>query len=129
MTVPEMGRLLGLTRYQAWEVYRHAKGQLKLIRVADKPRITKESFENWYSNQTLFRIVPEISPIEEKSPAVTSAKPEHKEYVSIREAAESLGISEKRVYRLVQDGTLGGKKIGKAWFIQYADVACYEKED
>ena len=50
-------------------------------------------------------------------------------YVSIREAAECLGISEKRVYRLVQDGTLGGKKIGKAWFIRYADVACYEKED
>ena len=129
ITVPEMGRLLGLTRYQAWEVYRHAKGQLKPIRVADKPRITKESFENWYANQTLFRIEPEISPIEEENPAVTSAEPEHKEYVSIREAAECLGISEKRVYRLVQDGTLGGKKIGKAWFIRYADVACYEKED
>ena len=47
----------------------------------------------------------------------------------IREAAECLGISEKRVYRLIQDGTLNGKKIGKAWFIRYADIASYEKED
>ncbi len=129
MTVPEMGRLLGLNRYQAWEVYRHAKDQLKLIRVAEKPRITRESFDNWYANQTLFHIVPEISLIEEENTVVSDVIPEHKEYVSIREAAECLGISEKRVYRLIQDGTLNGKKIGKAWFIRYADIASYEKED
>ena len=129
MTVPEMGRLLGLNRYQAWEVYRHAKDQLKLIRIAEKPRITRESFENWYTNQTLFHIMPGISPIEEENVAVTATEPEHKEYVSIRETAECLGISEKRVYRLVQDGTLDGKKIGKAWYIRYADIASYEKED
>jgi len=128
MTVPEMGRLLGLNRYQAWEVYRHAKDQLKLIRIAEKPRITRESFENWYANQTLFHIVPE-SLIEEEKTAISETESEHKEYVSIREAAECLGISEKRVYRLVQDGTLDGKKIGKAWFIRYADIASYEKED
>lgn len=129
MTVPEMGRLLGLNRYQAWEVYRHAKDQLKLIRIAEKPRITRESFENWYANQTLFHIMPGISLIEEENVAITATEPEHKEYVSIKEAAECLGISEKRVYRLVQDGTLDGKKIGKAWFIRYADIASYEKED
>lgn len=93
MTAPEMGRLLGLNRYQAWEVYRHAKDQLKLIRVAEKPRITRESFDNWYANQTLFHIVPEISLIEEENTVVSDVIPEHKEYVSIREAAECLGIS------------------------------------
>ncbi len=94
-----------------------------------KARITRESFDNWYANQTLFHIVPEISLIEEENTVVPNMIPEHKEYVSIREAAECLGISEKRVYRLIQDGTLNGKKIGKAWFIRYADIASYEKED
>ena len=89
----------------------------------------RESFDNWYANQTLFHIVPEISLIEEENTVVSDVIPEHKEYVSIREAAECLGISEKRVYRLIQDGTLNGKKIGKAWFIRYADIASYEKED
>ena len=117
------------TFHDSWEVYRHAKDQLKLIRVAEKPRITKESFDNWYANQTLFHIVPEISLIEEENTVVSDVIPEQKEYVSIREAAECLGISEKRVYRLIQDGTLNGKKIGKAWFIRYADIASYEKED
>ena len=82
-----------------------------------------------YANQTLFHIVPEISLIDEENTVVSDVIPEHKEYVSIREAAECLGISEKRVYRLIQDGTLNGKKIGKAWFIRYADIASYEKED
>ena len=56
-------------------------------------------------------------------------KPEHKEYVTIREAAECLGISEKRVYRLVENGVFSGKKIGKIRLIRYADIVNYEKED
>ena len=43
--------------------------------------------------------------------------------------AECLGISEKRVYRLVESGALSGKKIGKNWLIRYADIVNYEKED
>lgn len=124
MTVPDMGRLLGIDRREAWKVYRHAKGQLELIRVAERPRITRESFDKWYANQKWFQMVSESDQSHEKA-----AEPEHKEYVSIREAAEYLGISEKRVYRLVENGTFSGKKIGKARLIRYADIANYEKED
>jgi len=125
MTVPDMGRLLGIDRRHAWKVYRQAKGQLELIRVAEKPRITKESFEKWYADQKWFQLALESSLLQE----VTAAEPEHKEYVTIREAAECLGISEKQVYRLVQNGTFSGKKIGKIRLIRYIDVLNYEKED
>ena len=125
MTIPDMGRLLGLDRRQAWELYRHAKEHLVLIRVAEKPRITRESFEKWYADQNWLHLAAKSSLVDEKA----AAKPEHKEFVSIREAAEYLGISEKKVYRLVENGTFGGKKIGKTWFVRYADVASYEKED
>lgn len=124
MTVPDMGRLLGLDRREAWKVFRHAKEQLELIRVADRPRITKESFEKWYAEQKSFQLVSESDPSHEKA-----VGPEHKEYVTICEAAEYLGITKKRVYRLVENGTFTGKKIGKTRLIRYTDVANYEKED
>ena len=125
MTIPEMGRRLGLDRRQAWELYRHAKEHLVLIHVAEKPRITSESFEKWYMDQKWLHLAAENSLVDEEA----ALKPEHKEFVSIREAAECLGISEKKVYRLVENGTFGGRKIGKTWFIRYTDVASYEKED
>ena len=125
MSIPDMGRLLGLDRRQAWKLYRRVKDHLVMIRVAEKPRITRESFDKWYADQKWLRPVAEDRSIVEE----TTAKPEHKEFVSIREAAECLSISEKKVYRLVENGTFGGKKIGKTWFVRYADVASYEKED
>ena len=125
MTVPDMGRLLGLDRKQAWKVYRHAKGQLELIRVAERPRITKESFEKWYANQRWYQLISESNQCHEKA----AVDQKNKEYVTIREAAEYLNISEKRVYRLVENGTFSGKKIGKTRLIRYTDVANYEKED
>ena len=57
MTVPEMGRLLGIDRRAAWKLHTKAKAALVTIRVAGKPRITKESFEQWYQNQSEYRDV------------------------------------------------------------------------
>ena len=125
MTVPDMGRLLGLDRRQAWKLYRRAKDHLVMIRVAEKPRITRESFDKWFANQKWFQLASVRGQCHEE----TTAKPEHKEYVTIREAAECLGISEKRVYRLVENGVFSGKKIGKIRLIRYADIVNYEKED
>lgn len=45
MTVPEMGRLLGLDRREAWKLHYRIKDQLMTIRVANRPRVTRESFE------------------------------------------------------------------------------------
>ena len=51
MTVPELGRLLGLDRRQAWKLHTKVKSAFVTIRVASKPRVTKQSFEDWYQNQ------------------------------------------------------------------------------
>ena len=51
MTVPELGRLLGLDRRQAWKLHTKVKSAFVTIRVAGKPRVTKQSFESWYQNQ------------------------------------------------------------------------------
>ena len=52
MTIPEMGRLLGLDRRQAWQLYYKHRDELKLIRVADRPRVTKASFLYWISRKS-----------------------------------------------------------------------------
>ena len=60
-TVPEMGRLLGIDRRAAWKLHTKAKAALVTIRVAGKPRITKESFEQWYQNQSEYVKVSALS--------------------------------------------------------------------
>ena len=128
ITVPDMGRLLGLVPKQAWKLYRHSRDQMEMVRVAGRPRITKESFEKWYTEHQLLYTTPENSQVRDEATDVTASEPEHKEYISVREAAECLGISEKRVYRLVEGGMLVGKKIGRTLLIRYADIVSYKKE-
>ena len=42
--------------------------------------------------------------------------------LSIKEASELLGISNVRVFQMIQEGTLPAQKIGRDWFITQSDV-------
>lgn len=132
ITVPEMGRMLGLDRRQAWHLYYHEKENLVLIRVSGKPRITRESFDAWYAEQDWFQLVP-VQPKEPEARTyceneIDDLQPEERTFISIHETAECLGMSEKRIYRLIECGTLDGKKIGKIWMVRRSDVENYEEE-
>ena len=56
MTIPEMGRLLGLNPRQAWQLYYKHQDELKLIRIADRPRVTNASFLYWISGRAQDRL-------------------------------------------------------------------------
>lgn len=42
--------------------------------------------------------------------------------VSVAEAAEELGVSERRVRQMLDDGSLTGRRIGRSWVIDLAEV-------
>ncbi len=56
MTMPEMARLLDVTRHCVYGILKSKKGKkyLKVIVLADRKRITKDSFEAWYRAQKDF---------------------------------------------------------------------------
>lgn len=125
MTVPEMGRLLGLDRREAWKLHYRIKNQLMTIRVANRPRVTRESFEQWYGNQTQYTkvSVPPTASLPPGQEALTEkAEEQRKEYYSLHEAASLLDMSERDLYRMLTYQEIQGKKIGKSWFIRYDDL-------
>ena len=59
-SVPEMARLLGLTRSQVYQILRNPKYShfFETIVIAEKKRITKESFQKFLEGQDLFHLDP-----------------------------------------------------------------------
>lgn len=113
MTVPDMGRLLGLDRREAWKLIYRERDKLELIRIANKPRITKESFQRWYGSQNEYHLVPQGT-FTKRSPV--------REFVTAQEAAAMLGIDAQKIYRLLQNHELYGRKAGRTWLVRYDDI-------
>lgn len=100
-----------------------------MIRVADRPRITKESFETWYANQSQYRIVEDT---EQGTPtALTYDKSlemlkgltvNGDEAISPQEAGKLLNMDMKVLYRRIEYGELPSKKVGKYIRIKVKDL-------
>ena len=125
ITVPELGRLLNVDRREAWKIVNHHKSELDLIRVAERPRITLESFERWYESQYEYTKVSEMSTEEQKQIEIQHQKKailqmirKGKKLLSIHETAICLGMDDNKVGRMANDEPdFGAKKIGKSWYI------------
>ena len=113
MTIPEMGRLLGLNPRQAWQLYYKHQDELKLIRIADRPRVTNASFLYWISGQEEHKIDSEAT-----LPQIESED----ELLTALEAAEKLGVNVQRIYRALRNSKAAGKKVGRTWYFKYMDI-------
>ena len=60
ITMPEMARLLGLTRSQVYQILRNPKYShfFETIVIAEKKRITKENFQKFLEGQNQFHLDP-----------------------------------------------------------------------
>jgi len=63
MSMPDMARLLDVPRSVVYKILRTSPGKemLEVITLADRKRITRESFDRWYSSQTEY-LKPEDQP-------------------------------------------------------------------
>ena len=113
MTIPEMGRLLGLNPRQAWQLYYKHQDELKLIRIADRPRVTNASFLYWISGQEDHKI---------DSEATLPQTENEDELLTALEAAEKLGVNVQRIYRALRNSKAAGKKDGRTWYFKYMDI-------
>lgn len=101
MTATDLGRLLGISEGSAYALI--GKGHFEVITDLAKMRITKESFWNWYRNQSLYRTV-EDQEEERKQMQDTYTMPE---------AARLLGISRNQFYYIVSKDVFDTVQIGR----------------
>lgn len=110
MSVPEMGRMLGLCKTESYWLIK--KNYFKTITVGGTMRVMIDSFENWYANQFKYQKVDGNPPGEELKKTTYSAS----------ELGERLGIAEATAYELIAKGhfevveVLGKRRITKDSF-------------
>lgn len=100
MSVPEMRRLLGLCKTEAYWLVK--KNYFDTVIIAGKMRVMIESFENWYANQLHYKKVNGEAPGKNWT-SVT---------MSIQETARLLGIAEGTLYDLMKKKPFKTVKVG-----------------
>lgn len=130
----DVGRLLGLTRDQAYLLANKYHDQLEIVRIAGRKRVMKDSFEKWFNNQTKYQM---LAPVESSSPQVVPTRNESMQpqkpqidpdkLYSLSDVAAFLDKSEKTVYRWISRKKLPARLIGRVWKILGKDIL--ERED
>lgn len=127
MTMPEMARLLLLHRNEVYRILLDSKHShmFEFVYIAGKRRVTKESFERWYSNQNHYRKLcdrtsEEISKIESLRKETETPRlkvDERKSAFTLQEAAVLLDLSYNEVRSMIRNGELEAIKCGTKYMI------------
>lgn len=132
MTMPEMARLLLITRKEVYNILLTGrdKDQFEFVYIADRRRVTKDSFERWYAGQSKYRKLCDRSPeeimaIERKQQEAVKPRlkvDETKAAFTLQEAAVLLDLTYNEVRRLIQTGEIEAKKYGLRYLIPRDDI-------
>lgn len=121
ISMPQMAKMLGISRDDVYALLakKSNKNKFDIVVVANQKRITLESFEKWYQQQEKYQN------LSEKAPALSqeSQKLENSQRDSLlssardsftpREAALIIGVSQREIYRMIEDELLDSFIIGK----------------
>lgn len=92
MSVPEMQRMLGLGKTEAYWLIKHK--DIEVVTLNGKLRIVKDSFERWYAGQVRYRKVNGDLPGRELT----------KMSYSVQELAEMLNVTDDTIYTRIHCG-------------------------
>lgn len=131
-TIPEIARMLLVPRNTIYTLLDNPKnkGVFETFIVAEKKRVTKQSFEAWYQSQHRYRKL-EDRPREEQEklrlmmkqkerPRLTVA-PDKQAY-DIRETAILLDLPEAEIRRMIYAGELEAKKYGNRYLVLNSEI-------
>ena len=111
LTMPEMARILGVTRGKVYSILKSPKykDQLEIVVIAGKKRITKDSFNRWYSAYQ------KQLPKEEKPPKqISGRKSGTDHYYTVDEVSEICGVNKSTVSRWIQKGEFPAHRIHRS---------------
>ena len=126
VSMPEIAWQLGITRKEVYSfVYaKENSGLFHFVMIADRKRITRDSYMRWLNNQDKYHI---LSPAErearERERAMAEAaknaprEPKNPKFYTIEEITYFFGIHRSSIYRWIKDGTMPARKVGSVWRI------------
>lgn len=102
MSVTEMRHLLGIGKTDSYWLVK--KNYFETVIIAGKMRVMVDSFEKWYDSQLHYKKV-DGTPPGKNWTGIT---------FSVREAADSLGVSDSSIYELIKKKMFHTVKVGQA---------------
>lgn len=131
-TIPEIARMLLISRNEVYSLLANPKnkGVFETFVVAEKKRVTKQSFEAWYQSQRKYIKLEDRSQEEQRRLHLLKKQQEqprlmvdpNKQSYDIRETAILLDLAETELRRMIQDGELEAKKYGNRYLILKAEI-------
>ena len=128
LTMPEMARELYITRKAVYNILAKKENQdiFEIVIIADKKRITRESFERWYAGQSEYRKLSDRTPEELAQIRMTERKKEaprlevdpNKPSYNVRETAVLMDLTPDEVRQLIRDGKIAAKKYGATYIVR-----------
>lgn len=122
LTMPEIAKMLGIHRKEVYS-FLHAKkneGWFRFVTVADRKKVTRDSFMRWLSQQDKYHILtaeererPERQKEEQNKPR----EPKNPNFYTIEEIGNFFDIHRSSIYKWIQEGTIPARKIGNSWRI------------
>ena len=127
MTMPEMARLLMISRKEVYNLLASPQnaGVFEYEVIADRKRLTKESFARWYAGQDKYCTFEDLPPEEQariekikQEAAMPRLKvADDKPSYDLQEVAILLNMSYRDVSALIRDGYLEAKQFGKKKYV------------
>ena len=105
MTMPEMARLLLISRKEVYGILSSPRnvGVFEYEIIADRKRVTKESFERWYASQSDYRTIED----QEKDAEIVAVT------YGLPEIARMLGVHRQNVYGIAAKGCFELIRVGR----------------
>ena len=132
MTMPEMARELCITRKEVYRILskKENRNLFDIVVIADRKRITRESFERWYAGQSEYRKLSDRTPEELEQSRMAEKREEvprlmvspDKPSYNVRETAILMDLTPDEVRQLIREGTLAAKKYGAGYIIRRESI-------
>lgn len=118
LTMPEVARLLQIPRKDVYTILLYGKDrhQFEFVTIGDCRRVTKASFERWYSGQNKF------CKTGNTPPRSSNKIDQTKSAFSMREAAILLHITYQEVREMIHNGELAAEKCGAKYLISRDEI-------
>lgn len=123
VSMPQMAWLLGLHRKEVYAILsaKENRGCFQFVTVADRKRITKESFRQWLEGQDKYHVLTAEEREAKEAASVEKMElpqePKNPNFYAVEEIGRFFGIHRSSVYRWIQDGEIPARRIGSAWRI------------
>lgn len=115
ISIPEMAKLLGIPRKNVYGILDCKKYRdcFVIERVADRPRITKTSFEIWLNSQSTYRLQEPIMEAHEEPPLELKC-PKSGKYYSFQEIQDFYGVSRTTLVTWIREERIPTIDVGRA---------------